>query len=133
MLPALLNATKCCRKPWRARPDWWKARRSGAASERDLALVQMRTTAWPRTSPVWTRPLPPRICGGTSESPDSEGPFAMPSGVNLFMRTQPVFDSRDSTPPILPQRSRLYAVEPIGIGTPFVESLSGYVARLADA
>jgi hypothetical protein len=26
-----------------------------------------------------------------------------------------------------------YAIEPIGIGTPFVESLSGYVARLADA
>ncbi len=57
----------------------------------------------------------------------------MPSGVNLFMRTQPVFDSWDCTPPILPPRSRLYAIEPIGIGTPFVESLSGYVARLADA
>jgi hypothetical protein len=35
---------------------------------------------------MWPRPLPPRICGGTSESPDSEGPFAMPSGVNLFIR-----------------------------------------------
>ena len=49
------------------------------------------------------------------------------------MRTQPIFDSWDCTPPILPPRSRLYAIEPLGIGTPFVESLSGYVARLADA
>ena len=49
------------------------------------------------------------------------------------MRTQPVFDSWDCTPPILPPRSRLYAIEPIGIGTQFVESLSGYVSRLADA
>ena len=30
-------------------------------------------------------------------------------------------------------RSRLYGLDPVGIGTPFVESLSGYVARLADA
>src|SRR5260370_39494092 len=57
----------------------------------------------------------------------------MPSGVSLFMRTQPIFDSWDCTPSILPPRSRLYAIKPIGIGTPFVESLSGYVARLADA
>jgi hypothetical protein len=33
----------------------------------------------------------------------------------------------------LPPRSRLYALEPIGIGTPYVESLTGYVSRLADA
>lgn len=46
---------------------------------------------------------------------------------------QPVFDSWDCTLPVLPPRSRLYALEPIGIGTPFVESLSGYVARLAEA
>ena len=57
----------------------------------------------------------------------------MPSGLSLFMRTQPVFDSWDCTPPILPPRSRLYSLAPIGVGTPFVESLSGYVARLADA
>lgn len=49
------------------------------------------------------------------------------------MRMQPVFDSWDCTPPILPPRSRLYSLEPIGIGTPFVESLSGYLTRLADA
>jgi transcriptional regulator with XRE-family HTH domain len=45
----------------------------------------------------------------------------------------PTFDSWDCTPPVLPPRSRLYALEPLGIRTPFVESLSGYIARLADA
>lgn len=52
---------------------------------------------------------------------------------DLFMRTQALFDSWDCAPQVLPRRSRLYALEPVGIGTPFVESLSGYVARLADA
>jgi AraC-like DNA-binding protein len=42
-----------------------------------------------------------------------------------------VFDDRQR--PVLPLRSRLYPVEPIGIGTPWVESLSGYVSRLAEA
>jgi hypothetical protein len=36
-------------------------------------------------------------------------------------------------PPDLPPRSRLYPLEPIGVGTPLVESLTGYVARLAEA
>lgn len=49
------------------------------------------------------------------------------------MRTQAVFESWDCTRPVLPPRSRLYSLEPVGIGTPFVESLSGYIARLADA
>lgn len=31
------------------------------------------------------------------------------------------------------KHSRLYSLEPIGVGTPEVESLSGYVARLAEA
>jgi hypothetical protein len=37
------------------------------------------------------------------------------------------------TLPICQPRSRLYSLQPIGIGTPHVESLTGYVARLADA
>ena len=49
------------------------------------------------------------------------------------MRMQAVFESWDCTRPVLPPRSRLYSLEPVGIGTPFVESLSGYIARLADA
>ncbi len=37
----------------------------------------------------------------------------------------------DVTIPPLPPRSRLYRLEPIGRGTPYVESLTSYVARLA--
>jgi len=51
----------------------------------------------------------------------------------LPMRTQEVFESWDCTPAALPPRSRLYPLEPIGVGTPFVESLSSYVVRLAAA
>ena len=36
-------------------------------------------------------------------------------------------------PQIIPERSRLYSLNPIGIGTPQVESLTGYIARLAEA
>jgi hypothetical protein len=35
-------------------------------------------------------------------------------------------------PPLSP-RSRLYTLEPIGVGTPFVESLTSYLVRLAEA
>lgn len=34
--------------------------------------------------------------------------------------------------PLIPPRSRLYHLEPEGIGTPYVESLIGYIARLAE-
>lgn len=40
-------------------------------------------------------------------------------------------DSEDIT--LLPQRSPFYSLEPIGIGTPFVESLTGYLERLSEA
>lgn len=43
------------------------------------------------------------------------------------------FDAWDCARPAIPARSRLYPLEPIGIGTPLVESLSGYVSRLAEA
>lgn len=49
------------------------------------------------------------------------------------MRLPMLFDCWDCTAADLPPRSRLYSLEPIGIGTPFVESLTGYVSRLADA
>jgi len=39
----------------------------------------------------------------------------------------------DLQKPIIPPRSRLYYLEPIGVGTPYVESLTSYVARLAEA
>jgi AraC-like DNA-binding protein len=48
------------------------------------------------------------------------------------LKLQP-FESWDLSAPTLPQRSRLYSLEPIGVGTPFVEGLTGYVSRLAAA
>jgi hypothetical protein len=38
-----------------------------------------------------------------------------------------------AAPPEIPPRSRLFNLEPIGLGTPYVESFSGYVSRLAEA
>lgn len=43
------------------------------------------------------------------------------------------YQSWDLTQPSLPPRSRLYCLEPIGVGTSMVESLTGYLARLAEA
>jgi len=45
----------------------------------------------------------------------------------------PALDAWDVAVPSLTARSRLYSLAPIGTGTAFVESLSGYVERLAEA
>lgn len=34
--------------------------------------------------------------------------------------------------PIIPPRSRLYCLEPVGVGTPYVECLTSYLCRLAE-
>ena len=44
-----------------------------------------------------------------------------------------LWEVRDLIPPALPPRSRLFHLEPVGLGTPWVESLTGYIARLAEA
>lgn len=44
-----------------------------------------------------------------------------------------VYELIDETPSPSPSPSRLYHLEPVGVGTPFVESLSSYVGRLAAA
>jgi len=46
---------------------------------------------------------------------------------------QPLFESWSLSRPPVPPRSKLYSLEPIGVGTELVESLTGYVARLAEA
>jgi transcriptional regulator with XRE-family HTH domain len=43
------------------------------------------------------------------------------------------YDEWDLTPLPVPPRSTLYALQPIGMGTPLVESLSSYITRLAEA
>ena len=44
-----------------------------------------------------------------------------------------IYDSCDLDKPNIPPRSRLYHLEPIGIGTPYVESLTSFLMRLANA
>ncbi len=43
------------------------------------------------------------------------------------------YDEWDLSPLLMPPRSTLYALQPIEMGTPLVESLSSYVTRLAEA
>ncbi|MEC4813049.1 MAG: TniQ family protein [Scytonema sp. PMC 1069.18] len=43
------------------------------------------------------------------------------------------YDSWDLQKPSIPKRSRLYQLEPVGIGTPYIESLTSYVARLSES
>jgi hypothetical protein len=42
-----------------------------------------------------------------------------------------LYKNIDTTIPALPPRSILYSIEPMGIGTPYVESLASYINRLA--
>lgn len=44
----------------------------------------------------------------------------------------PVFEAWDLAVKPVTARSRLYSLAPVGLGTAFVESLSGYMARLAE-
>ena len=53
--------------------------------------------------------------------------------LDKWMQMQPLFDSWSLSSPPVPPRSQLYSLEPIGVGTALVESLTGYVARLAEA
>jgi len=43
------------------------------------------------------------------------------------------YENWNLEPPLCPLRSHLYSLEPCGIGTPQVESLTGYIARMAEA
>ncbi len=51
----------------------------------------------------------------------------------MLVDKQVIYKSLDLQKPLVPMRSYLYHLEPIGIGTPNVESLTGYIARLAEA
>src|SRR5260370_32698668 len=42
------------------------------------------------------------------------------------------YDEWDLSPHQVPPRSVLYALQPMGMGTPSVESLSSYITRLAE-
>jgi len=49
------------------------------------------------------------------------------------MRQVELSESWQITVPPIPKRSRLYSLDPMKVGTAEVESLTGYVARLAEA
>jgi hypothetical protein len=50
----------------------------------------------------------------------------------MATETLTTYEMWEVTVPTIPARSRLYPLEPIGMGTPQVESLSSYLARLAE-
>lgn len=54
---------------------------------------------------------------------------------SMWVEDVPLYNAWDlETPnPKLPKRSHLYSLQPIGIGTPTVESLTSYLSRLAEA
>jgi len=43
------------------------------------------------------------------------------------------YEEWNLTLPPIPERSVLFSLEPVGVGTPWVESLTSYIARLASA
>jgi hypothetical protein len=49
----------------------------------------------------------------------------------MFSPNLKLYPSWDTQKSLIPPRSRLYHLEPIGIETPYVESLTGYISRLA--
>src|SRR5208282_1428631 len=90
---------------------------------------------------VWRRiPAPQKArtpvipIGPASSDQASAVPGETRSGEKSRLRTPPhSFEAWEQRGPTLPSRSSLYRLAPCGIGTPYVESLSSYITRLADA
>src|ERR1700680_2823333 len=70
--------------------------------------------------------------GEKAAAQDNGGPSVTPLE-NQEPSMPPTLEAWDLAVPSLTARSRLYSLPPIGIGTAFVESLIGYVERLAEA
>lgn len=51
----------------------------------------------------------------------------------MLSETQAVYELWEEGPLVFPPHSRLYHLEPIGVGSPMVESLTSYITRLAEA
>src|SRR5688572_20379032 len=64
--------------------------------------------------------------------PDSEIPSGILS-VSQCSSSWEQCEEWDMSTQLISPRSKLYRLEPIGVGTPYVESLSSYFRRLADA
>ena len=48
-------------------------------------------------------------------------------------RQEIFLEETELSAPRMPPRSRLYPLVPVGVGTPYTESLTSYITRLADA
>ncbi len=53
--------------------------------------------------------------------------------MTMMTETLTVYDTWDLQVSAMPPRSRLYSLEPVGLGTAQVESLTSYISRLAEA
>lgn len=51
----------------------------------------------------------------------------------MLINSSTIYDLWDLEKPIISKRSRLHHLKPIGVGTAVVESLTGYITRLADS
>ena len=87
------------------------------------------------------RSVPPQAVQQAGSSDDgriggraSDCPGETPSATwDASMPLDTAYDLWDLEMPYIPERSLLYCLKPQGIGTPQVESLSGYISRLAEA
>jgi TniQ len=50
----------------------------------------------------------------------------------MLVNNPEIYESWNLEKSNIPSHSRLYALEPVGIGTPYIESLTSYIARLAE-
>src|SRR5690242_18152590 len=104
-----------CARCW----DWHRTRRS---------------RAWRNSAGMGTRyRCRPRL------RPEEVGPrSAAPSGIKWAWRSAmeadslEIYEMWDAAPLAMPAHSRLFHLEPIGVGTAEVESLTSYVVRLAE-
>jgi hypothetical protein len=74
----------------------------------------------------------PRRTGRVARRPTRD-PVAMGVGPNIDADGLAILPEWTLMPAPMPPRSRLYSLEPIGIGTPQTESLTSYISRLAAA
>jgi TniQ len=51
---------------------------------------------------------------------------------STFSQAYTAYEGWDVTAPQIPARSSLFSLEPIGVGTTYVESMTGYIARIAQ-
>src|ERR1035441_9074091 len=79
------------------------------------------------------RPQPPQAVGGQGQdnATRKEMPSEQDNPTPVVKRCS--FEPWDLAEPIRAAPSILYALTPRGLGTPFVESLSSYIGRLAEA